>query len=197
MTVGSIAERAGVSKQTIYRWWKSKIDILLDVLKEDLQEEGGQEVDAQEEGAQEEDLQRAPQQPERRPASARAVLGDHVTHLSRMFTDSATGRVLFVLIGHALQDAATATVLRDQVLDRQRAHDRARLRKALASDSPRTLPRQEADRLLDLLAGPVFHRAFMTGRPMDPRFTARLVSTVLNGGQGVPSDAAPTAVTSP
>ncbi|WP_369274029.1 TetR/AcrR family transcriptional regulator [Streptomyces sp. R11] len=173
VTVGSIAERAGVSKQTIYRWWRSKIDILLDVLEEDLPDD----VTSRPPGTE----------------SAQDVLTGHVTHLNRVFTRSDTGRVLFVLIGHALQDAATASALRNQVLDRRRDHARARLRKALSCDAPGALPRQEANRLLDLLAGPVFHRAFMTGRPTDPLFAERLAATVLTCRQGTPPDGAPAA----
>ncbi|MFJ8536048.1 TetR/AcrR family transcriptional regulator [Streptomyces sp. NPDC093591] len=172
VTVGSIADRAGVSKQTIYRWWRSKIDILLDVLEEDLRDTASWPA---------------------RTESAPAALVEHVTRLSGVFTRSSTGRVLFVLIGHALQDATTAAALRKHVLDPQRGQDRARLRAALASDSPGTLPRQEADQFLDLLAGPVFYRAFMTGRPTDPRFAERLVATLLTCRPGTPPDPAPTA----
>ncbi len=35
VTIEGIAARAGVAKQTIYRWWPSKIDILFDALAAD------------------------------------------------------------------------------------------------------------------------------------------------------------------
>src|SRR5580692_11599443 len=35
VTIEGIAARAGVAKQTIYRWWPSKIDILFDTLIDD------------------------------------------------------------------------------------------------------------------------------------------------------------------
>ncbi|HEX4093950.1 MAG TPA: helix-turn-helix domain-containing protein, partial [Trebonia sp.] len=35
VTIEGIAARAGVAKQTIYRWWPSKVDILLDTLIDD------------------------------------------------------------------------------------------------------------------------------------------------------------------
>src|ERR1700734_4445669 len=35
VTIEGIAARAGVAKQTIYRWWASKVDILLDTLIEE------------------------------------------------------------------------------------------------------------------------------------------------------------------
>ncbi|MFF3499711.1 TetR/AcrR family transcriptional regulator [Streptomyces sp. NPDC003247] len=165
MTVSAIAERAGVAKQTIYRWWRSKVAILLDVLEEDLHDRASW-----------------PELPE----SAQAALEQHVTHLSRVFTQSPTGHVLFVLIGHALHDTTTATVLRDQVLTRQRQYDRSRARQALAPLSGREVSRDEADQLLDLLIGPAFHRAFTTGQPLDPRFVERLTATVLACRHGVP-----------
>src|SRR5262245_28873804 len=39
LTVEAIAQRAGVAKQTIYRWWPSKTDILLEAFLTDAAEE--------------------------------------------------------------------------------------------------------------------------------------------------------------
>ena len=38
LTIEGIAERAGVAKQTIYRWWSSKNDILMDAFVQDAAE---------------------------------------------------------------------------------------------------------------------------------------------------------------
>src|SRR5260370_13380454 len=36
VTIEGIAARAGVAKQTIYRWWPSKVDILMDAFVDDM-----------------------------------------------------------------------------------------------------------------------------------------------------------------
>ncbi|MGP2441582.1 TetR/AcrR family transcriptional regulator [Streptomyces sp. JW3] len=166
MTVGAIADRADVAKQTIYRWWRSKVDILLDVLAEDL---------------------RDPAFWPELPHGPQAALERYVTHVGTVFTESPTGRVLFVLIGHALHDPATATALRRDVLRPQRQYDRGRVQAALPPRPGTTAPRHHADQLLDLVVGAAFHRAFMTGRPLDARFVRQLTTAVLALRDGVPS----------
>src|SRR3954467_3442146 len=39
VTMEGIAARAGVAKQTVYRWWPSKTDVLVDAFLQDLAEE--------------------------------------------------------------------------------------------------------------------------------------------------------------
>ncbi|MCS7478607.1 TetR/AcrR family transcriptional regulator [Umezawaea endophytica] len=39
MTMKGIAERAGVGRQTLYRWWTTKAEILLEAVLEDVEEE--------------------------------------------------------------------------------------------------------------------------------------------------------------
>jgi len=45
VTIEGIAAAAGVAKQTIYRWWNSKTDILMDALLQDAAQHLGSAVD--------------------------------------------------------------------------------------------------------------------------------------------------------
>ncbi|MEO8878726.1 MAG: TetR/AcrR family transcriptional regulator [Polyangiaceae bacterium] len=51
VTADEIAERAGTSKQTMYRWWQSKADVVLEALREH-----ARTIDAPELGSLEKDL---------------------------------------------------------------------------------------------------------------------------------------------
>ena len=39
LTIEGVAARAGVGRQTIYRWWPSKIDLLFDAFRDETEEE--------------------------------------------------------------------------------------------------------------------------------------------------------------
>lgn len=159
MTIAAIAERAGVAKQTVYRWWRSKGDILIDVLEEDLQDE-------------------STWQPTRNdPASA---LEEHVTHTNTVFSHTSTGRVLFALVGCALQDPAQADVLRAGVLERQRERDIEGIGAILAALPHLPSDRTAAQVLLDVTVGPLFYRAFVAGMPTDPDVTRELPAIALS-----------------
>src|SRR3984885_13717571 len=103
LTIEGIAARAGVAKQTIYRWWASKTDILFDALV----------VDAAEffTPADHGDLGRDLQD----------QLGQLATFLSR--TDA--GAVFRALAGQAQHDPAVAARFESEVMARQRDRDRA------------------------------------------------------------------------
>lgn len=154
MTMSGIAKRAGVAKQTIYRWWRSKADILLDVLAEDLPDAVTWPAD---------------------DIGAAAALEQYLARVNAVFTHSPSGQVLFALIGCAQQDPATAAALRRDVLCARRTHDVARLR----ATGPDPLTHEAAGQVLDLTVGALFHSAVMTGTPIDPQFLTRLASTAL------------------
>ncbi|WP_079186346.1 TetR/AcrR family transcriptional regulator [Streptomyces sp. CB01580] len=159
LTMEGIAQRAGVAKQTIYRWWKSKVEILLDTLSDDARE-------ALEWRAGEDDPQ-----------------GDLKNHLQRVadFFEEPAGQVMQALLGHAQLDEDTAASLRDGFLREQRERDVAGLRALLARGHDLNVDDQTVDRLVDLLLGPLYYRVLVLGKPIDEELvdtTARLVVTL-------------------
>jgi AcrR family transcriptional regulator len=154
VTVEGIAARAGVAKQTIYRWWPSKVDILLDTLVEE--------------------ADRRLKIPEDGPV-VDSVRG-YLRALARFLTKEDAGKVLLALIGEAQHDAATAALFHERYLDPRRARERALLKRGVAEgELPAGL---NLDATLDALIGPVVYRA-LTGAKISRPFVDGLVHRVL------------------
>ncbi|WP_406088221.1 TetR/AcrR family transcriptional regulator [Kitasatospora purpeofusca] len=158
LTIEGIAAAAGVAKQTIYRWWKSKVDILFDNLVLDaatgLAWPAGTPAD---------------------PADLRAYI-----HRFADFLGAApAGKVLQALLGHAQLDSRTAELLHGGFLDALRTRDIAHTRACLggATDKHPTDKdaADEAAVLLDALLAPLYHRAMVLRRPLDPAFVDALL----------------------
>jgi AcrR family transcriptional regulator len=156
VTVEGIAARAGVSKQTIYRWWPSKVDILLDTLIEEANRrlkipEDGPVVDA---------------------------VRTYLRALARFLAKADTGAVLLALLGEAQHDAETATLFHERYLDPRRARERALLKRGVvAGELPAGL---NLDAALDSLLGPIVYRA-LSGAKVPRPFVDALVDRVLEG----------------
>ena len=155
VTIEGIAARAGVAKQTIYRWWPSKVDVLLDTLIDDSQEG----LAVPDTGSAVEDARR------------------YLRTLARFITEDPAGKVLLALIGEAQHDAEMATVFHTRYLDPQRQAERAMLARGVASGE--LAAGLDVDQALDRLSGPLFYRALITGGPIAPDFTDQLVADVL------------------
>lgn len=155
VTIEGVASAAGVAKQTIYRWWGSKTDILLDTFLDDAAR----------------DL--APQEHETLAEDLRA----HLRRLADFLTTNDAGAVFKALIGHAQHDAAFGERLRTHYLEEQRQRDRAPLDRAIERGE---LPADvDVPATVDLLVGPIYHRVLMTGDPVDDRFIDVLVEHFL------------------
>ena len=155
LTIEGIAARAGVAKQTIYRWWPSKVDVLLDTLIDDSRES----LAVPDTGSAIEDARR------------------YLRALARFLTKDPAGQVLLALIGEAQHDAVVARVFHHRYLDPQRRAERAMLARGVASGE--LAAGLDVDRALDSLSGPLLYRAMVTGGPISPAFTDQLVADVL------------------
>jgi AcrR family transcriptional regulator len=154
VTIEGIAARAGVAKQTIYRWWPSKADILLDTLIDDASSRLAI--------------------PDTGPAvqSTRRYLRS----LARFLSREPAGKVLLALIGEAQHDPAMARAFHQRYLGPQRQSERAMLRRGITSGE--LAPGLDVDAALDALCGPILYRA-LTGARIPRDFIDGLIAGTL------------------
>ena len=152
LTMEKIAVRAGVAKQTIYRWWPSKVDILLEAFGDDMAED----LTPADHGYLATDLR------------------EHLAAIADFLTNSDAGAVYRALVGQAQHDPQLAARLRDEHLAAQHARDRLPFERAIAR-------RDLVDGMLDIdlavekLVGIVHYRVLVTGEPVPREFTDALV----------------------
>lgn len=154
LTIEGIATRSGAGKQTIYRWWPSKADVLLDALaaKADLH------VPIPDEGSYPGDL--------RAFLTASFMLGRN-RHVIE---------VLRALMAEAQINAEFGERFRASFLQRRREAlgvivDRAHTR----GDLPST---PTSGTVADIVFGVVWYRLLATGQPLDQRLVDELVATL-------------------
>ncbi|MEU0936995.1 TetR/AcrR family transcriptional regulator [Embleya sp. NPDC005971] len=140
MTMKGIAERAGVGRQTVYRWWSTKAEILLEASTSDAAHELAVE-------------------PQARPADDLLAF---LEALTTFLTTSPAGLAYRALLGEAQHDSAVRDLVRaadlvgtatSAVLARVRPH-------AAAMPTPPLAAAQ--------LAGPVVAVILETGHPLTP-----------------------------
>jgi AcrR family transcriptional regulator len=158
LTIEGIAARAGVAKQTIYRWWASKTDILFDALILDAAEF----FTPADHGDLGRDLQ--------------DQLGQLATFLSR--TDA--GAVFRALAGQAQHDPAVAARFESEVMARQRDRDRAPFLRARSRGE--LAQTTDIDLAADRLVGPIYYRVLLARQSVPVAFTDTLVRCYLAEG---------------
>ena len=143
LTIEGIAARAGVGKQTIYRWWPSKADILLEA------------------GAAKADLQ----VPVTDHGSDRSDLRAFLEASYQMAGHSGLADLLRALMAEAQIDREFGDRFRAAFLERRREAlavitDRARAR----GDLP---PRPAPGTVADIVFGTIWYRTLATRQPLD------------------------------
>ncbi|MCX5206510.1 TetR/AcrR family transcriptional regulator [Streptomyces sp. NBC_00237] len=164
LTVEGVAERAGVNKTTLYRWWPSKGALLGAALV------NGTQLDfpLPDTGSLQGDLE--------------AVLGSVVT----LLTTEPASKTAIAALGAITQSPELATHARRFFADRldreQPILSRAVARGELASGTDPAL----LTHLMDLLAGAAWLRLVFRQLPLDADFVTRTVDTVLHGAVARP-----------
>jgi AcrR family transcriptional regulator len=158
-TVDAIADRAGVAKNTIYRRWDSKDELIADAL----------------------DQLTRPELDVTESASVYEILREHARDLARVLADPLVRRILPDLLGELQRNRAFAVTFAERLLRPRRTAMVDSLRRAVE----RGELRRDADveLIADLLGGPPFVRVLL---PFDvPQMTEHdadvLVDTIWNG----------------
>jgi AcrR family transcriptional regulator len=156
LTIEGVAARAGVGKQTIYRWWPSKAALALEAY-----------------------LDGSPPPPRLNATSTRKEIGELLDWLVVTLARTTGGRVVAGLLADMQHDADLADRFhRDVVPARRRAMlgtlERSRERGEIRTDA-------DLGVAVDTLHGAVFYRLLLSGEPLDADFIERLATQVLAG----------------
>lgn len=156
-TMDAIATRAGVGKNTIYRRWESKEELIADALG-DLTAEADIEED-----------------------DVRVALVAHVREFMRIFADPLLGRILPGLLGELHSNPEFAEVWAERIVQPRREAIADLLRTAVERSELRAGLDLEAT--IDLLVGPPFVRStFPFGLPeLTAEYAEELVQIVWDG----------------
>jgi AcrR family transcriptional regulator len=157
MSMDDVADRAGVSKATIYRWWASKELLALDALSTEWA---------------------SPAATKR--ADTGSLRGDLLLVLRpwvRQVNEKPYGRVIAGLVAEAQIDPDFAKLYHEHFVQPRR--DAAReilLRAASRGEIPADTDFEVS---LDLLYGPIYHRLLHLHAPLTDRFTKDVVDAVI------------------
>jgi AcrR family transcriptional regulator len=167
VSMDAVAERAGVSKATIYRWWPTKETLALDALYTEW----------------------ATVQPD--PRDTGSLRGDLLSLLRpwvRLVRSRPYARVITALLTEVHTDPAFAAEYHRRLVEPRREQARAVLRRAIErGEIPASTNIEVA---VDLIYGPLWHRLLHGHAPLNDRFTQDVVEMALNGIQQA-SDGAP------
>ncbi len=158
VSMDEVAERAGVSKATIYRWWPSKETLALDALYHEWDTARLEPPDT---------------------GSLRADLLALLQPWIRRIRARPYGRVVAELVAEAQTDPEFASIYHARFVTPRREPARALLQRAI--DRGELPPESDVELALDLVYGPLYHRLLHGHAPLNDRFVKDVVGTVLAG----------------
>lgn len=155
ITTDAIAERAGASKATIYRWWPNKAAVLIEALREAV----AQETPFPSTGSLREDIQ--------------VQLRDFIKLLT-----GRRGRIFKAFVAAAQNDPEVAATFRAVWIAPRRATAKAGLERHRGRELQKDA---DLDLVMDVLYGPLYFRLLAGHRPLTEKLAQELADLVLEG----------------
>jgi AcrR family transcriptional regulator len=156
VSMEAIAEKAGVSKATIYKWWPSKANVALAAFLGRMQ----QDVEPIDTG------------------SARQDFLHQVKSLIRFYSGR-TGHIFGQFMAECQADPEFASIFREQLLLPRRDAVRSIWRRGV--DRGEIAPDIDSDIVLDLVYAPMAYRFLAGHAPLNDREAGRLIDAVFDG----------------
>jgi len=156
VTVEAIAERAGVSKATVYRWWPNRAAVVMDGFLSIV----------------------SSQVPFPHTGRAREDIRIHMRRLAEAFSGK-IGSTVAALIAEGQSDPELAEALRSRWLSVRRAEAREILELGIERGELREDLDPEV--AVDVLYGPIYYRMLVGHAPLDDDFANALADHIFSG----------------
>lgn len=156
VTMEAIAERAGASKTTVYRWWPNKAQLAIEAFREAV----------------------APELPLRDTGSLRKDLTSQMQNFARVLAGRG-GRMLRSFLVAARCDPEVAEAFRTIWSDPRRAEAKSMLRQKQSNGQLRK--DADLDLVLDSLYGPLYYRFLVKDEIPSQKYAESLAALVIHG----------------
>jgi AcrR family transcriptional regulator len=168
LTMGDVAQRAGVAKTTLYRRWAHKSELVVDAVAVLFDE-----LELPDRGSLLEDVQ--------------GVVLQFAALLERPETKTA----LMAVVAESTRDTALRARIRSAIVDRQKrlvllGRERAQARGELPYEESSAQAARNADLIFDVIAGAVVHRALVSAEPVDEAWARSFTVLLVSGLGGAP-----------
>jgi AcrR family transcriptional regulator len=155
--IEAIAARAGVGKQTIYRWWTSKAAVLMEACAALV----AREVPLPDKGSFAEDFR------------------DYLTHICNFFSTQLSRPAIAGLLAEAQCDAELARAFQERLLMQRRSVLRTILERGIKRGELRAGP--DLDVIMDMVHGALWYRTLLLKAPLDEAFVETMIAQVMAG----------------